>query len=100
MTESIPSQEHKDLSLELIESKTDSDSCTCWPSVQSKPANAELTCVELLCIRQVCGTCAGIPGTRGEGGPGGAGGGAGGSGVGVGRVTVGGGVVVLPVTKV
>lgn len=39
-----------------------------------------------------------IPGTRGESGIGGAGGGAGGSGGGVGRVTVGGGVVVLPVT--
>ena len=52
-------------------------------------------------MKQACCTRVDIPGIRGESGIGGAGGGAGGaggSGGGVGRVTVGGGVVVLPVT--
>jgi hypothetical protein len=51
-------------------------------------------------MKQACCTRVDIPGIRGESGIGGAGGGAGGSGGGVGRVTVGGGVVVLPVTMI
>lgn len=51
-------------------------------------------------IEQVCCTRVDIPGTRGGTGTGGPGGDSGGSGGGVGRVTAGGGVVVLPVIMI
>lgn len=48
----------------------------------------------------MCCTRVDIPGNRGESGTSSPGGGAGGSGGGVGRVTAGGGVVVLPVIMI